>query len=389
MEIDAYKLTIKLNGTKTRDTSIAFAAKGSQNYKFEGIRNQRLSTLKIIGRAEKNVAVPYMDELRGFFQTLCQEKINTVDEIIFVDQFPENVVQMLSNQLFKKLSVKHLRLLRTKMSLFDFAALKTLTHFTIDAWSEGERCMDDCAYEIDVARLRTLLQNNRNLKFLQVPDKSYSAFKAIIEQRKQTNELDLKVVDKNGRAKNVIRITGTTLATELDSKELNNILLELPSNRFDQVRVKMSLGSSEALGIQAPFWVNQKTAKTVNITTAEIKSDADRINLELSGSSDPLIFVAQRSNHFIGAEWTYMHLDTFVYNRHDIYRAGEIVAAFQKQFRNLRQLDIRYIFQNKTWQPDEHVNEELRAFGKYTCNGLPYDQDVNLRLRMITIKCKF
>lgn len=388
MEIDAFKLTLKLAGTKTREASIASAPNG-RNYKFEGLPNdQRLSNVTIVGRADDSAEVPpIMGDLRTFFRTLCNGNVRTIDQLTFVDQLPANVVQMLSDQLFRNVAVLRLELRATKMGAFDFASLKALTNLTI-GWSNG-RPADNNAYQIDMGRLKTLLENNNNLKYVQLPAESYPAIEAIIEKRKQADEFELRFTGNDGKANQFMKFTKTALTTTLDSKRLNNMLRELPPNRFESVEVELAFGHVEATAIQAPFWVRQKSAKSVYLRAADIGSDQDRVNVELSESMDPFIFAAQRTGQLAGAEWTHLKLDTFVYTAHDIYRIGKAVTAFQQQLKNLKELAVRYIFQNKTWQPDEHLEQELRVFGKYTCNGLPYERDVNLKLRILTFKCKF
>lgn len=388
MEIDAFKLTLKLAGTRNRDTYIASAPNG-RNYKFEGLpNNQRLSNVTIVGRADESAEVPpIMADLLTFFHTLCNRYVQTIDQLTFVDQLPANVVQMLSDQLFRNVAVLRLELRATKMDAFDFASLKALTNLTI-GWS-NERPHDNSAYQIDMGRLKTLLENNTNLKYVQLPAKSYPAIEAIIEKRKQADEFELRLTDNDGKAKHLMKFTRTALTTKLDSKRLNNMLRELPPNRFETVEVELAFGHVEATAIPAPFWVSQKTAKSVYLRAAEIGSDQDRVNVDLSESMDPFIYAAQRTGQLAGAEWTHLKLDTFVYTKHDIFRIGKAVTAFQQQLKNLKELAVRYIFQNKSWQPDGNLETELQVIGKYTCNGLPYDRDVNLKLRILTFKCKF
>lgn len=382
MEIDIYSNTFKLSGSQEQSAPIL------SDFDFASLPSDKtLGVLKVIGHANENVQVSNLVYLDDFFDMLC-EKVPTINELIFEEHFSENVALMLSEILFRDCAIGHLQLNRTKLDFFEFAPLSTLRKLSIksaESWADAANPDID-----DMADLTTLLDNNIHLDYVEVPERSYDACQVIINKRKENAKFRLDVVDIGGNATDFLSYTKTKLMTKLDSERTDEMLETLTANRsFNEVEVALTVGPLHAWWIMSSFLANLKEANIVKVTAGRIQSNEDRLNYELSGAVDPFKFLVDRHADYAGAKWTHLVLDSQIYEGEKFSRFGRGIKRFRARLPNLKLVDVRFIFQNGDWAPDQNLDMELRLVGKRACNGLKYAKKVQLDIRVITFRCTF
>lgn len=297
--------------------------------------------------------------------TEVNKKVSTIDEVSLQYQFVEGDVRQLIADLFKNVIIKRLSLFRTTMQSIDFSPLKSLKEFAINSVLRDPNVLVHRVYEIDNGKINGLLEQNKDLNYMQLPCYSYVAYTNIINARKGNDSFELHVAYDDNKALQHMIFTKTELTVKVNSFIDNLIMYLLGADRkFDSINVELS--SADALTSVKPFFFEQIDANAVNIS----------ISQQNDGLFDPFALVIDQQQHLKEAKWTQLAIQTVINGESDTHRVKEGIQTYRQSLKHLKKLDVQLLVVHD-------ISKTLTEFALFACNSTTVKQE------LLTIQCNF
>lgn len=297
--------------------------------------------------------------------TEVNKKVSTIDEVSLQYQFLEGDVRQLITDLFKNVTINRLSLFRTTMQSIDFSPLTSLKEFAINSVLRDPNVLAHRVYEIDNAKINSLLEQNKDLHYMQLPCYSYVAYTNIINARKENDSFELRIAYDDNKALQHMIYTKTELTVKVNSF-IDNLIMYLlgASRKFDSINVELS--SADALTSVKPFFFEQINANAVNIS----------ISPQNDGLFDPFALFIEQQKHLKEAKWTQLAIQTVINSESDTHRVKEGIQTFRQSLKYLKKLDVQLLVVHD-------ISKTLAEFALFACNS------TSVKPEQLTIQCNF